>query len=238
MLENEERIGNFTSSQIHKLMKVKKDGSFAQGALTYIEEKKIERRMGRALQVEAHAKAMAWGQFIETHVHGILGMEYLYVCKGTATHPTIKGWSGSTDFIVPDTSIADLKGFEPKHFATYTDAILTKDTEVLKRDHPEEYWQLVSSAIINKVDYAEAITFMPYRKDLEMLREKARNYDCPESELWKYRFIAEGSDMSLAHLPNKGYYKDLNKFMFEVPKVDIISLTAQVMKGIKLLNKK
>ena len=262
MLENEERIGSLTNSQIHKIMKIgkvdmsekelqqnkienpkskvkTKAGGFSAAGKTYIEERVTERRMGRSLEVKAYAKAMAWGQIMERYVHAKLGMEYIYICKGTLRHPSIEGWSGSTDFAVLNERaeidcIAEMKAYEPKNFAKYTDAILSKDINIIKEKCPEEYWQIVGNAIINSVDYGEAICFMPYRSELESIRELARSAD--EKEQWKYRFISERDDMSLAHLPDGGYYKDLNKFKFEIPAEDKIFMTARACEALKLIN--
>jgi len=149
-------------------------------------------------------------------------------------HPTIKGWSGSKDLIVPGLKVSDIKCYEPKNFALYTDVILKKNIELIKLEFPKEYWQLVSNAIINNVDSAEAITFMPYESELEEVRQMAENYDGPDQ--WKYRFIAESDKSSLPYLPNGGYYKNLNIFEFVVPQEDKEFLTNRVLKAIELLN--
>ncbi len=56
------RLGRFTSSEIHRLMKSgrKKDQVFGQGALTYIEEKIAEIVTGEAKELEG-IKALEWG---------------------------------------------------------------------------------------------------------------------------------------------------------------------------------
>ncbi len=231
MTENKERIGAFTSSEIYRLCGKKE---LAAPALTYIEEKQIEIRMNRSISVDAHSQAMAWGTFMEMFVFDKIGKEYIITSNLTDKHPTIEGWTGSKDLIVEGKKISDIKCYYPKKFAKYTDAMLIGDTEVLKAEFAKEYWQLVSNAIINKVPNAEAITFMPYESELEEIREMVRNYD-NLAELWKYRFIEESPKSALPYLPENGYYKNINKFEFEVPKSDIDFLTERVELAIKHL---
>ena len=232
MLENKERIGNFTSSEIYKLIKKGrgKNDLFSAAGMTYIKEKKIEKRMGRSIQVESYSRSMAWGIFMEMIVFSKIGLEYKIESKDTDLHPTINGWSGSKDLIVPNKKIADIKCYELKKFALYTGAILKGDLNEIKQDFPKEYWQLVSNAIINDVPNAEIITYIPYESELEEIRQMAENYD--RADKWKYRFIYESDKISLPYLPDGGYYKNLNYFEFEVPKEEKELLTERVLEAI------
>lgn len=235
MTENKNRIARFTNSQIYKLMTNGKGvHGFGAAAITYIEEKNLEIKLGRSIKTETYAKDMAWGNFLEQYVFHLLPFGYEWTGTKTDSHPIINCWSGSSDFKFTG-GIAELKCYQPKNFAQYTDALLSKDIQLIKKDFPEEYWQMVGNAIINGVDIAEAITFMPYRSQLPELREMAENYDGPDQ--WKYRFIAEGEDCDLAYLPDGGYYKNLNSFQFEVPKEDKEALTERVLLAEKLLIK-
>lgn len=234
--ENKERIGNFTSSEIFKLTTTGKgEYGFGAKAITYIDEKRIEKRMQRSLSVDFYSQATAWGLFLEMYVFSLLGFEYQISSQDTDLHPTIKGWSGSKDLIVPNVKISDIKCYQPKKFGQYADALIKGDLDEIKKNFPAEYWQLVSNSIINEVDSAEAILFMPYESEIETLREMAENYDGHDQ--WKYRFIAENDKSALPYLPDNGYYKNLNKFMFKVPQADKDFLTERVEKAIKLLNK-
>lgn len=234
--ENKERIGSFTSSEIYKLIK-KGAGNkeFSAPGLTYIEEKQLELRLGRSISVDAYSQAMAWGSFMELYVFSLIGMEYEITSNETDVHPTIKSWSGSKDLIVKNKKVSDIKCYQPKNFAKYADALLKGDIEVLKKDFAKEYWQLVSNAIINDTPNAEAILFMPYESELEVISEMAANYDGIDQ--WKYRFIAEADKSALPYLPDGGYYKNLNIFEFEIPLEDKIILTERVKLGIKELEK-
>jgi hypothetical protein len=237
IISNEHRIGNFTSSEIWKLTTTGKGvNGFGAPAITYIKEKNLERKLGRSIKTEAYSKPMAWGNLIETYVfEEKLGLEYQIQSKSTDIHPEIKFWSGSKDLIVTGKKIGEIKCYEPKHFAEYADALLSKDTEFLKKECPEEYWQMISNSIINQVPNAEAILYIPYKSELAKIREYASNYDC--SDPWQYRFIAESEDDSLPYIPDNGYYLDLNRFEFEVPQEDKDFLTERVLlAGSMLIN--
>lgn len=237
MINNAIRICNFTSSEIWKLQTTGKgENGFGAAAITYIKEKNLERKLGRSIKTETYAKAMAWGNLIERFVfEEKLGLEYEIHSKTTDVHPTINYWAGSKDLIVRGIKVGEIKCYEPKNFAIYTDALLTGDVEIIKKECPEEYWQIVSNAIINQVPKGEAITYIPYRKELPLIREYASNYD--GADQWKYRFIAEADEDALAYIPDNGYYKDLNRFEFEIPQKDIDLLTENVKKAGAMLIK-
>lgn len=279
ILENEARVGNFTSSQLHRLLtgtrgltdkqlkdliKHKDRHALAEigeakvltpnmldemqefqekhdnpppttSQATYIEEKQIERRLGRPISTDKYGRPMAWGHFMEQFVFTkFTGLEYQITANKTTVHPTIKQWSGSTDLIVPGVKVSDIKCFEPKKFALYTDALLLKDVDNLRENFAVEYWQLVSNAIINNVPNAEAITFIPYKEELEEIREMAANYDGEDQ--WKYKFICDANDIELPYIPEGGYYKNLNRFEFEVPIADREFCEKIVLESIELLN--
>lgn len=223
IVQNTARVGAFTSSKAYKLMtNGKAAGSIGGPALTYIEEKNIERRMGRSLDTDAYSKDMAWGTLLEKRVYDLLPFGYELVSDQTDVHPLYSYWAGSKDLIMPGVKVGDIKCYQPKNFALLTDVLFTKDVAILKAAHPEEYWQLVSNAMIAGLTRAESITYMPYRSELAIIRELAENYD--GFDQWKYRFIAESEDYALAYLPDGGYYKNLNCFEFEIPQEDMTAL--------------
>jgi len=234
IIENVNRVGNFTSSCISKLTKSGKGlHGFGAAAITYIEEVNLERKLGRSVEVEAYSRDMAWGSFLETRVEKMLGFGYNIVSQETSLHPEIEYWAGSTDFIIPAKLIAELKCYKPKNFAAYTDALLTNDINIIRDECPEEYYQAISNAIINGVPEAELISYMPYQSELDEIREAAEDYD--GADQWKYRFIAESPDSALSYLPDDGYYKNLNIFHFTVPQEDIDMLTEKVIKAGQML---
>ena len=239
IIENTNRIGNLTSSKIGVLMgKGKGENGFSATALTYIKEVNLERKLGRSIKTDAYSKEMAWGTFLQDYVfHNHLEFGWLLCPDVTDVHPTIDYWAGSKDLFMPDVKIGEIKCYQPKNFAEYADALMTGDTDIIKESHPNEYWQGVSNAIINGVSKAELVLFMPYKKELNAIRELAEAYD--GADQWKYRFISESEDYSLAHLPNNGYYKNLVRFEFEVPQEDIDTLTEKVqLAGSMLIERK
>lgn len=236
---NEKRIAAFTSSEIYRLCtsNVKKEPFGAPG-LSYINEKRLEKRLGRSINVETYTQAMAWGKFNEVVVHQKLGTSYNLSSTETDAHPTIAGWSGSKDCMHfkngKPYAVVEMKAYQPKHFAEYTDVLLKQDVELLKSQCLQEYYQIVSNAIINGVEYGCAISYMPYESELPVLRELAENWPEPGEE-WKYRFISEKDKSCLAYLPDGGYYKDLNRFEFRIPDADKQFLTDRVNYALKLL---
>ena len=148
MIENIERIGAFTSSMIYKLMtNGKKPGTIGAPGLTYIQERAIERKMGRSLDTESYSKEMTWGLFLEKRGHSLLpDFGYQLTSKQTDIHPKYKFWSGSKDLIMPLVKIGDIKCYQPKNFSILTDAILLKDIENFKKECP-----IFITACINNV---------------------------------------------------------------------------------------
>lgn len=236
ILENKIRVGNFSSSENHRLVTNGKGDNIPAPFLKYVEEKIREIKLGRSLKVEKSSRATLWGKFLEQRVHDLLPMGYELQSDVTLEHPTIKGWVGSPDNINRiEKVVADTKCLEPDAFSIYVDLLeeaKEKGVEHLKNGDPEKYWQLVSSACILGFDLIEAIVYMPYESELLEIRESAEQYD--NFDKYKYRFIAEVSKSELAYLPDGGHYKNLNVFRFEVPKEDKEFLTERITKAIAL----
>ena len=90
-MEKLERFGNFSSSEIWKLTtNGKEKGSFGKPALTYIDEKQMEMRLGRPLSIEHGAKETAWGILVENRVHELLPMNYKLSTTQRLQHPKIQ----------------------------------------------------------------------------------------------------------------------------------------------------
>src|SRR5574338_579540 len=96
---NNYRVGNFTSSEIYKLMSMGKrpmteeelaarpktgpgskatlvEDGLGEAALTYISDKKLERKLGRSLNEDVSARPLEWGKFIESRAFVTLGFDY------------------------------------------------------------------------------------------------------------------------------------------------------------------
>jgi hypothetical protein len=235
-----EELSAFKIQNPKSLIKTKPGGFQAPG-LTYIQEKQIEQRLGSTLEGEAYSRAMAWGNFMERIVqHNLIKQDLGYkLCSdSTKVHDSKEfiDWSGTSDVEYYKGSklvrIAEIKCYQKKKFALYTDCILKQDIEALKTDFPYEYWQIVSNCILNKVTTGEAISFMPFESEAEFIKNEASLYE--GSDMWKYRFIFEEDITNLPFLKDGGYYNNINQFIFDVPKEDIKHLTSQVKEAIKL----
>ena len=237
------RHGNFSSSEIWKLTKSDRSGNgFGAPALTYIEEKQMERRLGRGLSSDTNSKPTNWGTVVEQFAFNKLGLEFSIVSKDRLQHPKIKNWVGVPD-LISEKKVGDIKcPFTLKSFCKLADIIKTGDPKALKDndgaydDGFKYYWQLVSNSILTGLDVAVLAVYCPYKSDLDKIRE----YACSEFEgdINKAAFINWATDDELPWLLDNGYYKDINVLEFEVPKEDKEYLTERVLKANELLTTK
>ena len=199
--------------------------------LEYIEEVKIERRLGRRLNSNESSRPTSWGSVIESRVATILAgdnpFEYKYASSDTLTHPTISDWCGTPDLVGAD-KVADIKcPYTLKSFVKLSDICLAQDSDKLKQQFPEYYWQLVSNAIITGKDKAELIVYCPYQSELDSIRENIANLDDTDLQT-DSQWIAFSPDEKLPYLPDGGYYHNLNRFEFVVTVEDKNLLTQAV----------
>lgn len=244
MVEVLERIGRFTSSQIWKLTTKDRTGkSFGAPALTYIEEKRAERSLGRSIDLGKSSQATIWGQVMEHYCNKYhLGIEYTFGSKQTDVHPKYKFWSGSKDYVKNDTA-GDIKCFEPKRYYELSMQLLKLNEglitlEQFKKDEKEVYWQVVSNCIILGKPKGEIITYMPTEKQLLEIRKDIEETGIIEKlgfNEWQTRFIVENELHHLSYIPDGIEYPNFVKFQFEVPAEDIIFLTKCVVDAEKLL---
>lgn len=232
------RVGAFSSSNNYKLCASLKSGEPSEAFYTYVKDKLFERKLNRSVEMSPHSNSMVWGSFLEPRVFDNLGKEYQMLHKDTQVHKNHKFLVGTPDFIVPNVKISELKCFEPKNFASYVTACMTKDTEKIKKEHPKEYWQIVSNAEILNVNIGEAIIYMPYESEMEEIRELANDplyYEPLGLEGWQVRFIQEKSIAKLATLPNDSSFANLNVFEFEIPKGDKDFLVSRYLKAEEII---
>jgi hypothetical protein len=239
MIDNQNRISRFTSSQIYRLCSSVKNGDPTSAFYSYIEEKIYEKALGRSIETGVYSQSMAWGKFLEKRVNDNLGMEYSLISKTTFVHPKYPFWSGSPDFVVHGLKVAELKCYEPKNFASYGTALLSSDTEIIKEKHPKEYWQIISNAIIQGVGIGEALLYMPYESEMEEIRSLSENPDYLQQigmSPWEVRFITEKTNSQLAVLPDDSKFPNLIRFEFDIPQKDAEFLTKRVLMASKILN--
>lgn len=231
------RNGNFSSSEIWKLTKSGRGKSeyFGAPAMTYIEEKRMERRLGRPLQKDHDARPTNWGTLCESIGFDNMPLEYQLVSKKRHVHPEIKCWVGIPD--IESTLVAgDIKcPWTLRSFCKLVDAM--KDGESLKAnngqyDYGEKYyWQIVSNAILTGKNKGALYVYCPYQEDLVKIREAAAGWDGKES----MSFVNYCTDDDLPYLIRGNEYKDLNELIFDIPQSDIDFLTERVIEAEKLL---
>lgn len=238
MIENKDRIGNFTSSQIFNLCAVNQNGTYSSAYYTYIGKKIRERKMKRSLDMGKYGTAMAWGKFLEKRVNDNLPLNYQMLHKSTKIHPKFDFVAGSVDFLVPKVKVSELKCYEPDKFSAYVSALMTYDTEYVKKEFPQEYWQMLNNSQIHKTPKMEAIVYMPYESEMEDIRQLAEDPEYLSAigmMPWETRFIAEKPNSQLAVLPDDSAFKNLNIFEFDVPINDVIFLNKNIISAGKLL---
>lgn len=267
MINNKLRTGNFTSSEIvaltttgsremteqefmdHKKQFPKSRKKTIESwpgkpALTYIEETKMERRLGRSLTDEVNARPLIWGKLIESRVFDLLGLEYVLTSQETTQHPTIPYWVGSKDGIKHDEgkTVMDIKApLTLKSFCQLVDPLYNGLTgmdamNIIRDNHKDGdkyYWQLVSNSIIEETQFAELIVYVPYFSELPEIRHMAGNVS--GDQMGKHYWIAMAQDDELPFLLDGGYYKNLNVIRFEVPEADKALLTDCVKKAGEML---
>lgn len=234
------RIGNFSSSNAYRLCASLKSGEPSEAFFTYVKEKMFERKLGRSLEMGAHSNSMTWGRFLEKRVFDNLPTTYQMVHKETFVHSEHLFLVGTPDFIVKDIKDVELKCFEPKNFASYVSCLLTEDLDLIKKEHPKEYWQIVQNSLILDYPKGEAIVYMPYESEMNEIKELAQDFSYYEDlglMDWQLRFIIEKANSDLAVLPDNSKFKNLNIFEFEVPKEDKEFLLQRAIRANNLIEK-
>ena len=96
-----------------------------------------------------------------------------------------------------------------------------KVEDVKKHNEGETwYWQIVSNAILNDVNYGELLFYCPFQDELNDIREVAQQYD-GDMPLHALYFIgASNSDEDFPYLVRGGEYNNINIIRFEIPQAD------------------
>jgi len=205
VLTNKNRIGNFTSSQMYRLMGAPKPRK------TYIEECNFERKLGRSLGNESNARPTTWGKLLEERCFELLGLEYQLISQETIVHNDFDSWSGSPDGIKKD-AVIDIKC--PFTLKSFCQLVAIDSVESLKDEYPEYYWQLVSNAILTDMNKAELIVYCPYQSELNDIRIMCDVK--PANELYNHYWIANSNDSELPYLIEGKDYQNLNIFEFDI----------------------
>jgi hypothetical protein len=227
------RVGQFTSSSIHKLMTTGRQiNGFGKPATTYIQEKRYELRLGRSINKEAKSHSLLWGRLCEKRAFDLLGLEYVLESKTRYSHPDIPEWSGMPDCTQP-AIVSDIKcPWTIKSAVELIESFTTGGYLGLKNHAPEYYWQLVSNGILTDVPKAELIVYVPYKDEIQDIRESIEDYEDPDALRWMYYC----EDDELPYLIQGKHYKNLTTFGFDIPEEDKELLTERVKAAVELLN--
>lgn len=224
------RAGNFTSSQIWTLMTNDKSGrGIGSRGLTYIAEKKMEQKLGRCLTQDKSPRSASWGTFVQHRVTKVLlNSRYKPTINVRRAHPTLP-WTGAEDYMTFEAP-GDVKCYELKNFCqTYEAASF--GYKVFKDECPEEFWQGVSNAILTNKKKFELTLYVPYKSELNAIREEADQGDTP----YEFQWIKYAKDEQLPYLLDGGNYKNLTTFTFDLDEADALALTRRVEMAVKLL---
>lgn len=254
-----QRIGNFTSSEIYKLLATgKQQLGFGVGAMTYIRLTNYERIMGRSVDTESNPRQFSFGKLMEEIVFETkLGTDYTLTSEWTDMHPTIDYWAGSKDgarvdgdkilAIVEQKNPLSMNGFMDYYIPIYAGKtgldvmIAYRDGFTFKKDGVDFdvpplkagiqlYWQCVSNGIINSCDEFEFIFHMPEQKELAEIIQHPLVNGNPTYNWMKYAL-----DEELPYLPENCGIPSLNKVCFTLPAEDKELLTEKVLLAGKLL---
>jgi hypothetical protein len=221
---------------------------------TYVDECIMERFFKHKLENETDVKAFSWGKLSEIVVHEALPSDYILQSEETYQHPVIKEWCGTPDGTVLNESlevetVTDIKcpltrkGFYNlvKFLYDFDGVSVSKKKEVdgneiikLVRGNSKEgekyYWQLVSNAIILNAKYAELIVFMPYKEDLQAIKDYNYSLDDP------YWLVERAKEGELPYIYKESGIENINIIRFLIPEDDKTFLTERVLKAIELIN--
>jgi len=206
---------------------------------TYIRNKVYETRLGRPLYQSQNSRITNWGKFVEKIIFDKLELNYELVSKTRYQHPDIKEWTGMPDVVTREkTIVGDCKA--PWTLLSFCELIeaMSEGPEALKKYSPQYYYQLVSNSILTGIDKAELIVYVPYKDELDEIKEAANNHSwdgsISENDV---QFINYASHEELPYLKKDGVYNNLNHLVFEVPQEDKDLLTARVKLAVAELEK-
>jgi hypothetical protein len=231
-MNDELHFGNFSSSEIVRLMGSKKVRE------TYIHEKNMERRLGRVLKKDFSSRDTSWGHLMEYWGFGQLPTSYSLISDVTMVSGIIKEWVGSPDAVnnTEPKAICDIKGLQLKAFCEMVDAWVKGGIQEVrdKTDSGEKfYWQITSNACLTGAKVGEIILICPYKSELDDVRSAANKYDGPDPG--RFSWVPFKQDEELPYLMDGGYYKNKNIMRFDIPATDKCLLHDRITEAAKEL---
>lgn len=225
MNQNPNRVGKFTSSEIHRLMPDKRGGG--NGKMdAYIQEKLMEIVLGRGADKDSNARPLTWGKICERLVFqdpDIISLEYAREGAIQIVHPTLP-WSGSRDGLKSRETVFDLKcPYTVKSWFDFYRCNTIEDVIANHKDGEKYFWQLVSNAILSGVTKAQLVVFMPYQSQLDAIRELAQGTADGD-----YFWITYAKDEDMPYLTDGCGLSNVKHIEFDVTPDMIAALTSRV----------
>lgn len=227
-MQQEKRTGRGTSSQNYRIVAQNKDGKPSSAFYTYAEEVAIEKFIGRPIREQVKTKATKWGNLMECVVFNSLPMGYELCHKESIRHkdyPDI--WSGTPD-LLSDEKVGETKSFFIKEFVLFSSVLLSRDIELIKKEYPAPYWQVVGNSILTEKKYAELIAFLPKKQELFTILNSVENTDFLTDfnlDPVDYLYFTVDNIEEFPYLPDECSLDSINTFCFEVPEEDKEFLT-------------
>ena len=160
--ENLMRIGRFTSSGVWQLMtNGRTAGTTGKPFETYVKQKAREKKLFRSITNDASSKPTSWGKYLEKRAFSKLDIEYSLTSDVTTEHPKIPNFAGSTDGLKFDVerTVFDIKC--PFTLTAFCDMVECTTDEMLLKEFPEYFYQLIANAMIHNTKWCELIVYVP-----------------------------------------------------------------------------
>lgn len=169
-----QRLGNFTGSQVGRLMRAGKNTTFGKDALSYIAKVGGERALNPAFVVndealeeyfdiiDAESRTTRWGKEHEEDAR----QTYEHITHSTVTIcgamwvDTLRCFADSPDGVVIDKDgCIEIKCQMPATSFHYQRVV--KDAASLKAEEPKYYWQCVSHMLVTGASWCDFIVYCP-----------------------------------------------------------------------------
>ena len=224
--ENYSRIGRFTSSGVWQLMtNGRAAGTTGKPFETYCRQKAREKRLFRSITNDASSKPTSWGKYMEKRAFSKLDIDYSLTSDVTTEHPTIPNFAGSADGLKFDEerTVFDIKC--PFTLTSFCDLIECTTDEMLLKEFPEYFYQLIANSMIHNAKWCELIVYVPYLSELSDIRLGCKYDDDYNSIKW----IEFAENYELPYIHPRSEYKDLNILRFEAKQEYKDALTERLL---------
>lgn len=202
--------------------------------LTYVSEKRMERRLGRSLDIESNARNLSWGKLGEKMAFQILGIDYRECSEESLVHPTIPYWTGTPDgeYFNEDGTKRVIEVKSPRTMKSFCTLADCRDIQEIREKHDDGekyYWQVVSNAVLTGAKYGQLIVFCPYFSQLNDIRAVVQQME--GEDLAKCYWISQAFNNELPWVPDVGYYQNLYSFIWEISEEDKALITDRVTRS-------